>query len=148
MKNLVKFFTLWFLMGMCYAQLELFARGVTYLPMTFIGGLAGVLIGLVHKRAVKNPIRMWQQCLLGMLITVDIEFISGCIFNRYLGMMLWDYTRYRYNLDGQVCLNFAVMWFFLMPFALWINDLILWKFFSEQRPKTPFNYYKQLLTLH
>jgi Predicted membrane protein len=132
---------------MCYAQIELFVRGVTYLPMTFIGGLAGVLIGLVHKRTHKAPIPMWAQCLLGMLITLDVEFISGCLFNRHWGMNLWDYTGYSYNLEGQICLRLAVAWFFLMPFALWVNDLFRWKFFDEQKPFSPFKYYKQLLLL-
>lgn len=148
MRRVIKFLTLWFIMGMCYAQIELFIRGFTYLPMTFIGGLAGVLIGLLDRHPSSGVLKMWQQCILGTLIVLDIEFISGYICNIRLGMMLWDYSRYRYNLNGQVCFPLAAAWFFLVPFASWMDDFLRWKLFGENKPESIFYNYKRLLTLH
>ncbi len=147
MRNILKYLILWLVLGMCYAQLELFSRGVTYLPMTFIGGAAGVLIGLLDSHPAAIKLRMWQQCALGTLIVLDIEFISGLICNMRLNMGLWDYSRYSFNLDGQVCLWFALMWFMLVPFAVWLDDFLRWKLFGEPRPASPLINYKRLITL-
>jgi uncharacterized membrane protein len=146
MGRVIKYLVLWLMMGMCYAQLELFARGVTYLPMTFIGGLAGILIGLLDRHPSSTSLTMWQQCVLGTLIVLDIEFISGYICNMRLGMQLWDYSGYRYNIDGQVCARLAAVWFFIVPLASWIDDFLRWKLFDEPRPKPVWNSYKRLIT--
>lgn len=147
MKKVAEFLTLWFVMGMCYAQLELFVRGFTYLPMTFIGGLAGASIGALDSHPSARSLRMWQQCLLGMMIVLDIEFISGCIFNLGLHMSLWDYSRYRYNLLGQICLPLGMAWFFITPSAAWVDDFIRWRLFGEDKPDTLFHNYLRLFML-
>jgi uncharacterized membrane protein len=148
LKYIAKFLILWFLMGMCYAQLELFARGFTYLPMTFIGGLAGALIGLVNHLPAAPRLRMWQLCLIGTLIVLDVEFISGYICNIRLGMMLWDYSGYRYNLNGQICLKLACAWFFIVPLATWMDNFLRWKLFNELQPASLLQSYVRLFTFH
>jgi uncharacterized membrane protein len=147
-KILIKFLILWLVMGMCYAQIELFVRGMTYLPMTFIGGVAGVLIGLLDSSPRSQSLKMWQECVLGTLIVLDVEFISGYICNMRLGMMLWDYSGYKFNLNGQICAKLAVAWFLLVPFASWIDDFLRWKLFDEKEPKSLLHNYKRLLTFH
>jgi uncharacterized membrane protein len=147
MNYVKKSFVLWLVLGMCYAQLELFFRGETYLPMTFIGGLAGVLVGLLGRKPSSSKLKMWQLCLLGTLIVLDIEYISGCICNIRLGMMLWDYSGYRYNINGQVCAKLAAIWFLLIPFALWVNDYLCFKLFDGSKPQSLWHNYKKLLTL-
>jgi uncharacterized membrane protein len=116
--------------------------------MTFIGGLAGILIGLLDRHPSSQRLRMWQQCILGMLIVLDIEFISGLIFNMRLNMNMWNYSGYAYNLDGQICARFAVIWFFIIPAVAWMDDLLRWKLFSEPRPKSILHNYKRLFTLN
>jgi uncharacterized membrane protein len=147
MKYIKKYLILWLVLGMCYAQLELIFRGETYLPMTFIGGLAGILIGMLGRKPSASKLKMWQMCLLGTLIVLDTEFISGYICNIRLGMMLWDYSGYRYNIDGQVCLKLAAIWFLLIPFALWVNDYLCFKLFDGSKPQSLWHSYKKLLTL-
>ena len=144
MKRIVQFLVLCLAMGMCYTQVELLARGVTYLPMTLIGGTAGALVGLLDRRPPK--LKMWQLCALGTLVILDVEFISGCFFNLRLHMHLWDYSRTPFNLDGQVCAQFALWWFLMVPGALWMNGLIRWKLFGEPGAKPLWEYYKRLLT--
>ena len=148
MGRIGKLLVLWFVMGMCYTQIELFARGVTYLPMTFIGGIAGVLIGLIDKHPAYSCLKMWQHCLLGMLIVLDVEFLSGYICNMRLHMNLWDYSGYPYNLDGQICARLAAAWFLLTPLAAWMDDYLRWKLFGEKKPKSVWNNYLRLFTLN
>ena len=145
--HIKKLVILWLILGMCYAQLELFVRGETYLPMTFIGGLAGVLIGALGRKPSAAALKMWQLSLLGMLIVLDVEYISGLVCNVRFGMMLWDYSGYRYNINGQICLKLAAAWFFLMPFAYWVNDYLCFAFFGGKKPLPVWHSYKRLFTL-
>jgi uncharacterized membrane protein len=145
--RIARFFVIWFIMGMCYAQAELFVRGFTYLPMTFIGGFAGACIGLIDSHPSAPGLKMWQQCLLGCMIVLDTEFVSGLICNVGLGMALWDYSKYTCNLDGQICLRFAAVWFFIVPAASWLDDFIRSRLFGEQDPGRMADGYIRLLTL-
>jgi uncharacterized membrane protein len=129
-----RFLVLWFVIGMCYATVELLYRGYTYVQMIWIGGLAGVLIGLLDCHPAYYNRRMWQQCFLGTLIALAIECGSGLILNRWLHLHIWDYSCLRYNFRGQICLRAAVAWFFLMPFAIYLDDWLRWKLFSEPKP--------------
>lgn len=135
LKHLWRFFVLWFTLGMCYATVELFFRGYTYIQMLWIGGLAGALIGLLDSHPAYYNRYMWQQCFLGTLITLAIEFVSGLIFNEWLHLNLWDYDCFHYNFHGQICLRTALAWFLLMPFAIYVDDWLRWKLFSEPKPE-------------
>lgn len=147
MKYVYKYAFLWLILGMCYSQLELFFRGYTYIQMTFIGGLAGVFIGLLDQYPAYYNRMMWQQCFLGTLIVVGIELCSGCLCNKLLRLHIWDYSCVKYNLLGQVCVRAALAWFFLCPFAIWMDDFLRFKFFGEKDPGSPLNNYKRLFTL-
>jgi uncharacterized membrane protein len=135
LKHLWRLFVLWFLLGMCYTTIELLFRGVTYVQMLWVGGLCGLLVGLLdHHPAYYNRL-MWQQCFLGTLITLVIEFTSGYILNIKLHLGIWDYSSAPHNLYGQICLKCTIAWFFLMPFAIYADDWLRWKLFLEHRPQ-------------
>lgn len=91
---------MWFVLGMCYITLELIWRGVTYLPMLWVGGLCGLCVGLLNQHPVFRDRRMWQQCLIGTVITLVIEYISGYILNIKLGLHIWNYSNLPLNLNG------------------------------------------------
>jgi uncharacterized membrane protein len=134
LKHLWRLFILWFVLGMCYTTIELFVRGVTYVQMLWIGGLAGVLIGLLDKQPAYYNRRMWQQCFLGTLITLAVELCSGFVVNIKLHLNIWDYSKMPYNFCGQICLPTAIAWFFLMPLAIYADDWMRWKLFYERHP--------------
>lgn len=147
MKQIWKYPVLCFITGMCYCEMELLARGVTYLPMTFIGGAAVTMIGAMTRRHDAGQLKMWQVCTLGMLMILDVEYISGYLFNLRMHMDLWDYSGRPFNLNGQICLKNALIWFFLVPLAVWINEFLRWKLFGESRPQPFWRYYSRLFTL-
>lgn len=145
-RHFFRLLILWLVLGMCYAQMELFWRGVTYLPMTYVGGLAGLCVGLLNQRPGFFERRMWQQCLTGTLITLAIEFFSGYILNIRLGLGIWDYSHVPFNLMGQICLPYALLWFALMPFAIWLDDWLRNRLFGERKPSGgPLHNYLDLL---
>jgi uncharacterized membrane protein len=147
LKHIWRLLVLWFVLGMCYVTVELLWRGVTYLPMIFVGGLCGLCVGLLNQRPLFCDRKMWQQCLIGAVITLIIEFFSGYILNIKLELHIWDYSKLPFNVCGQICLPYAALWFILMPFAIYLDDWLRWKLFYEPRPHGgPFINYGKLIS--
>lgn len=134
LKHLYRLAVLWLVLGMCYVTVELFWRGITYLPMIFVGGLCGLCIGLLNQHPVFCDRRVWQQALIGTAVTLAIEYVSGYILNIRLGLHIWDYSRLPLNINGQICLLYAGLWFLFMPFAIYLDDWLRWKLYDELHP--------------
>jgi uncharacterized membrane protein len=132
--HLWRLFILWFVLGMCYATIELLWRGVTYMPMIWVGGLCGLCVGLLNQNKAFCGLKIWQQAVIGTIITLIIEYISGYILNIKLSMNIWDYSKMPCNLNGQICLTYAIYWFLLMPFAIYFDDWLRWKLFNQKKP--------------
>ena len=71
--HLWRLFILWFVLGMCYAAIELLWRGVTYLPMIWIGGLCGLCIGLLNQNPAFCRFTQPENVL------PPVSFVSVCI---------------------------------------------------------------------
>lgn len=115
--------------GFLYICLELLYRGRTHISMFFVGGLCGVLIGLINDNTPDIP--LFYQCILGTVIVTLIEFISGCYLNIYLGLGVWDYSHVPFNLLGQVCLPFSIIWMFLSIPVIYLDDYLKNKLLNE-----------------
>lgn len=147
MKNkIIKDLILIFIMGIIYYRLELLYDGKSSLWMIIVGGLCCGIIGRLNEQPLFFERKMWQQCLTGTVITLFIEFISGMFFNVWLGMNIWDYSDIKYNLYGQICPQFGVLWFGLMPLAIWTDDILRWILFKEEKPTSLLSYYWDLIT--
>lgn len=59
---------------------------------------------------------------------LGVELIAGYILNIRLELGIWDYSALPFNLWGQVCPQFALAWFGIMPFAIWLEDTLRWGF--------------------
>lgn len=115
--------------GFLYICLELLYRGRTHISMFFVGGLCGILIGLINDNT--PDISLFYQCILGTIIVTLIEFISGCYLNIYLGLGVWDYSYVPFNLLGQVCLPFSIIWRFLSIPVIYLDDYLKNKLLKE-----------------
>lgn len=111
MEAKVKNITIFLIGGLGYGFIETIFRGFTHWTMLVAGGVCFIIIYHLNARNEKAP--LWQKCLAGALIITLIEFTVGCIVNLWLGWNVWSYSRYTYNVLGQICLPFTVMWFLL-----------------------------------
>lgn len=134
-------------MGAIYMVLEGLWRGWTHISMLAVGGLSAFLIGRLNEYPKFYDRKMWQECLIGTFIILILEFTSGMILNVWLGLDIWDYSREPFNLYGQVCLLYAVLWFFLVPFSIYVDDYLRYKLFEEKKPAGLLKNYKDLFTL-
>ena len=118
--------TLWALLGAAYVALETMFRGYSHPSMLIVGGLCGVLVGAINQRPGFFRAPVIVQAVIGALIVLAVEFVSGCVLNLWLGLGVWDYTNQPGNVLGQICPAFGLLWFFIMPFAIWAEDTARW----------------------
>lgn len=101
-----------------YGVMEVAFRGYTHWTMLLTGGLCFVL--LYHVFWWLREESAWIRCLAGGLIITGMELAVGCLVNLWLGWGVWDYSHFRWNLWGQICLLFFVLWFFLCAPVSWL----------------------------
>lgn len=121
-----KILFLWFILGAIYINLEIITRNYTDRVMLLVGGICGVLIGLINQHPKFYKAKIIFQSIIGTLIVLSVEFISGCILNLWLGLNIWDYSHLPLDVMGQICMLYGVIWFLLMPFAIWLEDTMRW----------------------
>ena len=109
--KLREYFTVFFFGGIIYGLVEVVTRGYTHWTMVLTGGLAFLLIHLVNTNMKSNSLIL--RCLAGCGIITFLEFTVGCIVNRGLHMNVWDYSGEKFNLLGQICPLFSMMWFLI-----------------------------------
>lgn len=94
-----------------YPLLEIVWRGFSHWSMAAAGGFSLCALARVEQRGRRRTLR--QKCMLGALIITAIEFVCGCVCNKWLKLNVWDYSHLPGNLWGQVCLPFTAIWFLL-----------------------------------
>lgn len=119
--------TLFLFGGQVYISMEMIFRGHSHYSMFIVGGLCFVIIGSLNEWN-KKDMSLVQQGIIGAVVITVIEFITGCIVNLWLGLDVWDYSRIPFNVLGQICLPFTVLWFFASLLCVFVNDflLVLW----------------------
>lgn len=117
---------IWAALGAVYVAFETLFRGYSHPSMFVVGGLCGVLVGAINQipRFYRAPVIV--QSVIGALIVLAVEFVSGCVLNLWLGLNVWDYSNQPGNVLGQICPVFGLLWFFIMPLAIWAEDTTRW----------------------
>lgn len=133
LKMILKHIVLFFIGGLIYYLIEILWRGYSHISMVFCGGLCFVLIGIVNE-LIPWDIKLWKQMLIGSVIVTVVEFFTGCIVNLWMGLKVWDYSNLPFNILGQICLPFCVVWFFLSLVAIVIDDYLRYWLFKEEKP--------------
>lgn len=124
--------------GCVYYGIECLWRGYSHPSMVLVGGLCFIGIGLLNE-LISWDMPFWLQLVLGDLIVLVIEFTSGCILNLYMGLHVWDYSHLPFNLLGQICLPFAILWIPVVAFAIYVDDWVKYLLFHGKRPH--YNYH-------
>ena len=97
--------------GCAYVALELLWRGRSHGSMFVAGGSCFLLVGKLGRKAKRLPLPI--KAAAGAGIITAVEFLIGEIANR--DYQVWDYRELPLNVQGQICLPFALLW---MPLSL------------------------------
>lgn len=130
---LLKYFILFLVGGLVYVCLELIFRGRSNWTMILLGGLCFVYIGGINNWFDNNMSLIKQMSISAVIITV-LEYICGYIVNIKLGWNVWDYSDMPFNIQGQICLPFTILWFFLSALAIILDDYLRYLWFNEDIP--------------
>lgn len=137
MKNILKLFgkymILFIIGGIVYNLIEILWRGYSHWTMFILGGICFICLGLINE-FIPWDMPLCIQMLIGTIIITTLEYITGCIVNIKLGMNVWDYSELPFNLNGQICLLFSILWYFISVIGIILDDIIRWKLFKENKP--------------
>ena len=64
---------------------------------------------IAQYNVVSAPVA--AQMALGACIVTFFEFWTGVLVNRVMHLGVWDYSAAPFNLLGQICLPFTLLWF-------------------------------------
>lgn len=134
MKVFSKEFILFIIGGLLYILIELGYRGHSHWTMFILGGLCFVFIGGINNY-ISWDMPIYEQMMIGSVIITILEFICGCIVNLWFGWDVWDYSNMPYNVLGQICLPFSILWFFISLVAIVADDYIRYWLFDEEKPR-------------
>lgn len=102
----MEFVLVYIIGGMLYGLTELLWRGWTHWTMLICGGLCFTLMYLISMSGMEL-IKKW---ILSAAAITTVEFFTGCLVNLHLGWQVWDYSNLPYNLLGQICPQFLLLW--------------------------------------
>lgn len=106
-----------------YPLIEILWRGHSHYTMAIAGGICLILINkiCVFDMKKRNPL---LKCLAGAAIITLVEFATGIIVNRIFHLNVWDYSQLPYNIMGQICIPFSIIWFFLTMPAMYLCNIV------------------------
>lgn len=76
-------------------------RGFLYGPLCPVYG-CGALLVIFLLRDVRNSIV--PLFLSGMVVTTVLEYLTSVLLEKLFHMKWWDYSQFRFNINGRVCL--------------------------------------------
>ena len=106
--------------------------GMIYYSMIVCGGFATLLCGGLNQ--VFNEMSILAQMILSSVIISELEFVTGYVVNIILRYDVWDYSNLPFNLMGQICVQYSMLWMFLSVFIIFVDDYIRCRLFGEERP--------------
>ena len=133
LKQYHKKIILGFIGGLLYVGIELLWRGHSHWTMFVLGGICFVLIGRINE-VIPWSMPLWKQVLFGVLIVTGLEFATGCIVNLWLGWNVWDYSDVPFNILGQICLPYILLWIPISLVGIILDDYLRHWIFKEEKP--------------
>ena len=134
MSKFLRLMTLWLWGGFIFYCIELLWRGYSHPSMFVVGGVCFLIIGGINNWLPWSVGIVWQALAGAAAVTV-LELISGIVLNIWLGLGVWDYSHLPFNILGQICLAYSLIWVTLSAVGIFLDDYLRWKLYGEQRPK-------------
>lgn len=110
--------------GRLYTWIEVLWRGFSHWTMFILGGACFVIMGLLNEYKFKWRDSLIVQSIVSAVIITIFEFVTGCIVNIWLGWAIWDYSELPFNICGQICLPYFLLWIPLSMIGIILDDWI------------------------
>ena len=98
--------------------------------------LGGICLLFCAKQGLWTGWRepLWKQVLWCTIFVTAAEFITGMIVNQWLGWNVWDYTGRKWQLFGQICLPFTIIFSALCVIGILLSGYLLYWLYGEEKP--------------
>lgn len=133
MKKLSEYLFLWALGGCLYYFFEIFFRGFSHWSMFILGGICMVFF-TVQGQMVHWADPLWMQILRCIIFVTAMEFITGIIVNKWLHMAVWDYSNQPFQIFGQICLPFMIIFSGLCALGILLSGYLSYWLYGEEKP--------------
>ncbi len=117
-----------------YSVIEIIWRGFTHWTMAIAGGVSFLFIHIVNIRTERKS--LFKKCAAGSGIITTIEFVTGVLVNKVFSLNVWDYSNRPFNIMGQICPLYSILWFFLTIPAVFLSGFINEKFKIRRKEKS------------
>ena len=130
---------LWFFGGTLYFLLEVAYKTATghqeRISWTMLV-LAVVLCVPVERAGAELPWEcpLWLQAAVCAALVTLVEFCAGCMLNLWIGLDIWDYSDIPFNLLGQICLPFSLVWLVLCFLFIVVFDWMRYAVIGGDKP--------------
>ena len=130
---------LWFWGGAVYFLLEVAYKTATGKPemISWTMLVLAVLLTIPVERCGDQlpwEVPLWLQALACAALVTAAELAAGLILNVWLGLGVWDYSDLPGNFMGQICPQFAVIWWGLCLVFIPAFDWMRWSVEGGERP--------------
>ncbi|MDF1478022.1 putative ABC transporter permease [Leifsonia sp. H3M29-4] len=95
--------------------------GLLYLPFNLLYGAGGTIITLVLIDYFDDPLIVFA---LGLVVGTALEYVTSLVMEKAFHAVYWDYSKEFLNIQGRVCLKYAIFWGLLSLFLLYVLDVI------------------------
>lgn len=112
--------------GFGYGLLEIVWRGYTHPTMLILGGACFLAIWNISKKY--SELSYLKKSILATAVITAAEYTAGYAVNIRMGMNVWSYEDIKFNLHGQICLYYCVLWFLLSFVLIKISENIREKY--------------------
>jgi len=92
-----------------YGQWSMHGQSSPWMMLDY--GLMGLVLMPMAVPMIRRGIPLVARAFVYMLVIYAVEYVSGIIFTRGLGLCVWSYEGLPYNLHGQIMLHSAPVWY-------------------------------------
>lgn len=132
-KRIAEIIFFWGFGGTVYYLLETAVRGFSHWSMFLLGG-AALVFCTFQGIAMEWTEPLWIQIGRGTLFVLALEFTTGIIVNKIFRLEVWDYSDQPFQIWGQICLPFAILFSGLVTAAILTGGALSYILFGEKKP--------------
>ena len=132
MKKLSEYLFLWTFGGCLYYSFEVIFRGFSHWSMFVLGESALCFCDPGKDGALADA--LWRRLLRCIVFVTSMEFITGIIVNKWLGLAVWDYSDQPFQLCGQRCLPFMVIFSGRCVLGILLSGYLTHWLYGDEKP--------------
>lgn len=118
-------------------------RGFLIGPYCPIYGYGAILITILLQKYIDDPIALF---VMGVVVCSILEYFTSYFMEKRFHARWWDYSKYKFNINGRICLRTMIPFGLLGLFIMYISNPFIFNII-EKIPKTLLNIISMILVI-